>query len=915
MKQQKKIIVDGKTYILLGKLVVEDDGRNYKPSKIPVSKFDEIYNQQKNIVVQPATTTPINTVIANVSSSSKVKTLIDSLPDLQGRLAGDLIGTGKFNLSNPKDVAALQTALFISKIETNFSYSSAYTSTGGGRNNMLGPWQFNRAYTGNLSKEQQLEKISNIVLGIDPTPSAKGRFDPNITAKYLQNAKTADDIRRAIIAGGLTSIDFDPLDNPLDVNSRTGSTFTNKLLQVGKSAFGAEVTSSSSSLEVVSYTSGSPSNPDVRTPSNQQSVFVPDTQIQPSPVWTNVPTETLDGIAKGSNDVVAQLNEQGSDTWTQEQQELFKSTQNILDSINAEKATRKSADCKTKQTDKGVAAYVDPPKCEAYINSTAYQEALQTYETERVQPDPCGTSELAGINTQLLSFFKTLKKIKKFGQLYVNGVINKVGQISNLIRNTGSIIAAILKILIQRLRNFLIGKIRAGIQDLIDLLMPTVAKAIKNTIIQKVIDTIFCKFKDIVKGLAQMVGDFLFELVGKIVNVPFCAAQQWTNSLINKLAADIDKAIGPVLDKINDVLGQAGKIAGSVFQALDFILGFESFLCAKPNCPQIKSFIGNPLKDGPNQQDIDNFNNFLSIPSDSAIIEGATGWTKDLPIFGGTLGQYDGTLPDSIGQCDTAPFRCGPPSIEIFGGGGFGAIGNAVVDKIGKIVGVDLVFGGLNYSSPPFVTILDPCQNGNYASAYAEINDDGEVINIVMVNNGAGYVSKPTGLNEFDEPVEQDSTRTKVNDYIVCLSGFEILSTGIGYKPTDIVKITPNLEGLEAVIRMTESGQIIEIKLADRVCGITDIPEIVINSDTGSGVDIKPVFEIIRLNGGGDGGAGQIDLNAIPNISIDSTSRRVLDPKTRRDITIEGRIARDDELRATTSTGQRNIIRVIDCVR
>jgi hypothetical protein len=676
-------------------------------------------------------------------------------------------------------------------------------------------------------------------------------------------------------------------------------------------------------LPVEKFNESESSNPDVRTPSNQQSVFVPDTQIQPSPVWTNVPDETLDRIAKGSNDVVAQLNEQGSDTWTPEQQELFKSTQNILDSIDKEKAIRKSADCKTKQTDKGVAAYVDPPKCEAYINSTAYQEALQTYETERVQPDPCGTSELAGINTQLLSFFKTLKKIKKFGQLYVNGVINKVGQISNLIRNTGSIIAAILKILIQRLRNFLIGKIRAGIQDLIDLLLPTVAKAIKNTIIQKVIDTIFCKFKDIAKGLAQMVGDFLFELVGKIVNVPFCAAQQWTNSLINKLAADIDKAIGPVLDKINDVLGQVGKIVGSVFQALDFILGFESFLCAKPNCPQIKSFIGNPLKDGPNQQDIDNFNNFLSIPSDSAIIEGATGWTKDLPIFGGTLGQYDGTLPDSIGQCDTAPFRCGPPSIEIFGGGGFGAIGNAVVDKMGRIVGVDLVFGGLNYSSPPFVTILDPCQNGNYASAYAEINDDGEVINIIMVNNGAGYVSQPTGLNEFDEPVEQDSTRTKVNDYIVCLSGFEILSTGIGYKPTDIVKITPNIEGLEAVIRMTESGQIIEIKLANRVCGITDIPEIVINSDTGSGVDIKPVFEIIRLNPGpggtggtgGDGGAGQIDLNAIPNISIDSISRRVLDPKTRRDITIEGRIARDDELGATTSTGQRNIIRVIDCVR
>lgn len=661
-----------------------------------------------------------------------------------------------------------------------------------------------------------------------------------------------------------------------------------------------------------------PSNPDVQTPSTQESVFVPDTPIQPSPVWKNVSDEALDRIAKGQNDVVAQLNEQGSDTWTLEQQELFKSTQTILDSIAEEKAIRESSACKTLQTDKGV-VYENPPKCEEYINSIAFQESLQTYQTERILPDPCGTSELAGINTALLSFFKTLKKIKKYGQLYVNGTINKVGQITSLIRNTGNIIAAILKILIQRLRNYLIGKIRAAIQDLLDILIPTVAKAIKNTIIQKVVDTIFCKFKDIIKGLAEMVGDFLFELIGKIVNIPFCAAEQWTNALINKLAADIDKAIGPILDQINDVLGGVGKIAGSVFQALDFILGFESFLCAKPNCPKVKSFIGNPLKDGPNQQDIDNFNNFLPVPSDSDIIEGATGWTKDLPIFGGTLGQYDGTIPDSITQCDTAPFRCGPPSVEIFGGGGSGAIGNAVVDRVGRIVGVDLVFGGSNYTSPPFVSIIDPCENGNYASGYTEINDDGEVTDIIIVDPGTGYVSEPTGYNEFDEPIDPNltPTKTRVNDYIVCLSGFKVLSTGIGYKPTDTVRVTPDLEGIEAVVRMTESGQIIDIQLSSRVCGVTEIPEIEINSDTGSGVEIKPVFEIIRVNPlpvGGDT-IEQVDPNATPNISIDSTSRRVLDPTTRRDITILGRVATDDELKPTTLTGQRNVIRVIDCVR
>ena len=170
-------------------------------------------------------------------------------------------------------------------------------------------------------------------------------------------------------------------------------------------------------------------------------------------------------------------------------------------------------------------------------------------------------------------------------------------------------------------------------------------------------------------------------------------------------------------------------------------------------------------------------------------------------------------------------------------------------------------------------------------------------------------------MNEFDEPIEPDPTKTTVNDYIVCLSGFKILSTGIGYKPTDTVKVTPDIEGLEAVVKMTESGQILEIQLSNRVCGITDIPEIEINSDAGAGVEIKPVFEIIRVNPLPGDDTEQVDPNASPNISIDSISRRVLDPKTRRDITISGRAAKDSELNPTTETGQRNVIRVIDCVR
>jgi len=638
-----------------------------------------------------------------------------------------------------------------------------------------------------------------------------------------------------------------------------------------------------------------------QAPAPEAAVIVSDPTAAESPPLNGFPDNTLNTLFDGQQKVIEGLgvigtdsagnkvvNQTALDNLSADEREIYDAAVRIQNSISVERARRNAPDqvCNTKQTSKGW-SYENPSKCEEYLNSVAFQEAIQRYKKDIVPADPCGKGTLSAINTKLLSFFKTLKKIKKYGNLYVNGTLNNISQLSNLIRNTSSIIASILKVFVQRLRNYLLGKIRAGIQDLIDKLLPTVAKTIKNTIIQKVVDNILCKFKDIAKGLVQMVGDFLFELVGKIVNVPFCAAQQFTNAMLNKLGADIDRAIGPVLDQINDVLGPVTKVVGSVFQAIDFVLGFESFLCEKPNCPDVKSFIGNPRQDGPSQEEIDNFNNF--IPSSGDIVEGATAWTKDLPIFGGTLGQYDGTLPDSVTSCDTSAFKCGPPTVEIFGGGGAGAIGNAVVNRIGQIVGVDLVWGGSNYSSPPFVSFIDNCENGNYASGYAVIDNNGVVVDIVMVNNGSGYLSQPSGLDEFGEPVEIFETEGASNDYIVCLTGFDILSTGIGYNVEDTVQFIPEIPNVDTSIKITEVGQILEIQLSNKVCGITEIPEVEINSVNGSGVEIKPKFEFINLKTIAIG-IGNID---------DPTSIGI------------GNI--DDP--TSIGIGNREIITVIDCVK
>ena len=470
-----------------------------------------------------------------------------------------------------------------------------------------------------------------------------------------------------------------------------------------------------------------------------------------------------------------------------------------------------------------------------------------------------------------------------------------------------------MKTLVNRLRDFLIDKIHRGIQDLIDKLLPQIAKSIKNTIIQVVVDNIFCAFKDIVKNLVNLAVDFLKELVEKVINVPFCAAQQFTNALVNNVAALVDTAVGPILDQINDVLGGVGRIVGNVFQALDFILGLESFLCAAPNCPEITKFKASPWA-GPSKSQVDAFDDFLAplggrqTPTADSIIGGATKFIDGIEIFGSKLGDSAGASGQSLeSACSelSQASRCGPPKVELFGGGGAGAVGELVLDGIGRTVGVNLLNRGKGYTRPPFVSFVDSCED-SFLSGYASINERGEVERVTIRN--PVVVPGEDGRNEFD-PLPSDGTESGSvygRDYVVCLYGFEVLDTGIGYTVNDSITITPDVANLSASVQMTEEGQIIAVNIDDLTCGIFGYPEVEIISDTGYGCIIRPILEFIRIeefNENTNDTGIKIDTDSVIDAELSNANREGLIT------TLRGRkLLTDGEL------NRRDVIRLVDCI-
>ena len=369
-----------------------------------------------------------------------------------------------------------------------------------------------------------------------------------------------------------------------------------------------------------------------------------------------------------------------------------------------------------------------------YYNSlgAAFAREQDNYEYD-IGSENCGEGTLGQINTNIQKFFIFLKGIKKYEQLYIQGTINKVANLQSNIKKTARAIAGIIRVIIQRTRNWIIGEIKDMVTNVLENFLTPLMKRIKKATFEQVIDQIFCAFDRIIDSLIDLVGDFLFSLIGQVVNAPFCVAERWANALINRVVSDIDKALAPLFNQINDLLGGIAKVTGSVMKAVNFILGFEGFFCKTPDCPALTKFAASPWG-GPTKDMTKNFNEFEFLPATTS-----TDITKSTTEWMDTVGLGTGTASASPGECYNGTFECGIPQIVLFGGGGSGAVAQAVINNIGQVIGSNVLNGGTGYTAPPFVSIQDPAGCGNNASGAAVINNEGEVIDVIITNPGTGY--------------------------------------------------------------------------------------------------------------------------------------------------------------------------------
>ena len=203
----------------------------------------------------------------------------------------------------------------------------------------------------------------------------------------------------------------------------------------------------------------------------------------------------------------------------------------------------------------------------------------------------CGNNIIAQITGALQSFIKFVNGLEKTALGFIDPIRNKIVDISQSIRKVARLIASIMKIIVNGMRDMIIKLVGKLFRDLIGLIIPKPQQLPISEAAKKILDIIFCLFEKLFGSLLDFLLGLLGGLAGKTPNIPRCAAEELTGALIAKLADLIDDALSTVMSGLDWLANGISSIASSLRGAVNILSQLLSFLdCDSLQCKGTKEY-------------------------------------------------------------------------------------------------------------------------------------------------------------------------------------------------------------------------------------------------------------------------------------------------------------------------------------
>ena len=484
--------------------------------------------------------------------------------------------------------------------------------------------------------------------------------------------------------------------------------------------------------------------------------------------------------------------------------------------------------------------------------------------------DGSNNTVISKISTEISNL---LNKIKNASAIFLNlanevrFVVQKIQAISNQLvgnmvtafyKKLAPIINKGLKLLYRQVYNLILAATKipalahkAGVAAQNAMVIP-----VQN--IQKIVGSLT---GSIVGSLGGTISGLLNAVVDNQTRFVTCASTQFTGALVNDVINKASQGMSSVLGGIGSILKffPSFSVSGILRTSSDAIKGLVGVLDSNQTKGKAQGMvkqwvIGSGAKNAAayNFNDILASANFMDAASKATegigvannAIDAASGLIGAVNSATGVANAVASTAKDVVGpfrelaalsktpgnkspsgSCYAGPpVSCGPPVVNIFGGGGlggaalpiFGSVVGEVGSKTGSIIGVQLTNPGYGYQFPPYVEIVDECGQGYGAVARAVLNDDGTIKYIYIVSEGENYpINEEIPYFIDDVVVEESGNDYTENDTVTDENGNEFafeLYNG------SITKITP----------INNS--------------VSDLPVLTVNSSTGSGAVLRPIL-------------------------------------------------------------------------
>jgi hypothetical protein len=379
----------------------------------------------------------------------------------------------------------------------------------------------------------------------------------------------------------------------------------------------------------------------------------------------------------------------------------------------------------------------------------------------------CDPSELKGIQLEIVNLIKRIESIRKRITNWQNSVSDFTNSIKREIERAAKFISKVIKNVIERIRTYVTDKVTNLINDLYNLLTGN-RRSGPALATNKALDQINCLFDKIIDKLLSMILDFLLQIVDRYINAPLCAIQKFLEKMLGELFGFIMGAIESIIAPLSSIFGIALSIADTLIGFFKQL--FSLFSCEPdPDCPEIKQWsTWNGAGNNGGNFDFD----VNSILDDIKSVANQVKDTFNVDNYDFNI-DFSAAVQSSIDGCGVGPILCGPPKVEFFGGGGFGAAGNVIIGTAGDILGIDMTNFGSGYTSAPFAKIVDSCGKGR-----------GAVLKPVV-----GYVKKP------ENPEDPEESPFNDNNILIDQNTGTIISVGISPDNDPVVPINDTTLG------------------------------------------------------------------------------------------------------------------------